>query len=116
MGEDLIYKMVGFLESASPVLWEASVRQATMTGYSNLMWCIVLLICALASARGAVYGFREAKKERYTEWEWIWPSLATIAPFLTGFAFGCLDYAIRMLANPTYYAVKLLLKLIPGSS
>jgi hypothetical protein len=115
MGEELIYKLVEFLETASPMLWEAAARQSIVNAWVNVLWFVILAAVTGSLIRTGVYCLRQTKEHPYDEYD-IGATISLLFGAIAGWiAISCLTFAIKSGLNPTYYAILNLIELIPGS-
>ena len=115
MGEELIYKLVDFLETASPMVWEAAVRQSIVNAWVNVLWFVILAVSTGGLVWGVKHCLRQWKEHPYHDWDMGVGVLSIIAAVAGLIAFNCLAFAIKSGLNPTYYAILNLIELIPGS-
>lgn len=113
MNEDLILKLIEFLEGASPILWEAAVRQVWLGALGRTLWALLCGGITAALIPFAIYSVRRYRQANGFNW---WDFTAGIAGVLA-FAFflltlGLLQEAVGFVLNPTYYAIVNLTKLV----
>lgn len=114
--EEAIGKLIEFIESASPVMWESARTQVISDVVSSLIWAIAALLLAVLFYISGKYAWGVSKESKYDEGSWIVASAsAYFLAAITGLiALGPLTSAIKMLINPTYYAIQNLVALWPG--
>jgi len=115
MGEELIYKLVDFLETASPMLWEAAVRQSIVNAWVNVLWFVVLTIATSATVRASIGCLHRREEHPYDDWGEMAAVGGIVSIIVALIALMTLVNAIKSGLNPTYYAIKNLIDLVPGS-
>jgi hypothetical protein len=125
MNEDvlaLIQQLINAVETAAPKVWEVMLRQVTIEGWTNLAWGVLVLLIFVGMWLGAI---RAARKSHiaarwYQDGSLDKEDLRMIAMFLgivsaipLLVAAFLLTDAVRMLANPDYYAALRLMELVP---
>ncbi len=111
----ILSKLVEFIESASPVIWEAAQGQVVAYITTDIIWAVVWAATAYALFRLGRFCWALAGDSRRDEEIW---GVGAGFSFLTsaGAAFGAMflaTEAIKMAINPTYYAIRALLALVP---
>ena len=113
MGEELIYKLVDFLETASPMVWGAVFQQIAVQARSRIMWGFVCFIIAVVLAKCAVWNWKQ-ERGHYDDYL-IFGTMACCAGIASLIGIALFNEAAMMIQNPTYYAIKNLIDLVPGS-
>jgi hypothetical protein len=116
MDNELIRKIVEFVEEASPFIWDAVQRQVVVKVGIEIAWMILFIFLAGLCAYGFKWSFKKYQEGSY---DFNGAPLA----WLSGFGFFVwvlatgisLFSAIAILVNPDYHAIKLLIELIPGT-
>ena len=110
MIDTVLQKLVEFVETASPFLWETLYRQVYVQVFQNLFWALILLVLTFASYK--LYQYCKVKKEEdgeYSSWEigiFFGVTVAVIFPILS---LVCFSEVVVRLMNPNYYAIQLIL-------
>lgn len=120
MEKELLERLIDFVEGASPVVWEAAMKQVQVSLIQSLMWVVFFII----SASVCFYLGR---------WQWKWYKELTeggrrgrgddhdamavvlwiIAAFLLIVAFMGIVSSLGRIINPEYYAIKELVGFLP---
>ena|SRR3990167_7014669 len=122
MTEELLQKLIDIVLNTAPELWRIAVRQVIVNGVRNALFFIISMIAIFIFPkvlRRLEEEYRRAKNdpERYHADEefpymvgkifaWVFLGIAVLVAFLT------LDATIGYLANPEYYAIKVLFGLV----
>ena len=106
MDEELLGRLLQFVEEASPFVWAAVRRQAIIDYMHIGFWAAVL-----GGACWQLAGMSKNKMKNYRDDADGY--VFAIAAVLTGFAaLGLLAYLTGIVASPDYYAIRLLLNLV----
>jgi len=108
--EDIAIEIIEMVKSLSPEVWRIFVRQAYVSGISNIAWGFLLGILTVLDVKAMKF-FREEIEED----ENYIPVVilgGIIGLFLLVLTFVCLTDGITMVANPDYRAIELLLQSI----
>ena len=116
MDNELIRRIVEFVEEASPIIWASVQRQVMVSAAVNLFWAAVLLIVGIGALYFTVRCFKYYKEDIYSNSDWsLWGLISATASGLFFLLFGfCLIDGLSILVNPDYYAIKGLIDLFPG--
>ncbi len=121
----MLSKLVDFVESASPVIWEAAQRQVVADIVSSMVWVIVCLILVIALVwlarwsyatlkqmaeenKGA--GYYSMRNEDGFAFAFVSSGIGAVIAAIIFFAL-ITDIA-KMVINPTYYAIENILTLV----
>jgi len=118
MTDDVLRELIEFLKDASPLVWNALIKQVYVEASGNLAWAIVLLIAAIVLYKLGKLSKQKSKgdEEHYPSPEWaiicglFWVSSASAAMF----SFGLLVSAVQRFINPEFYAIRFILWNIGG--
>ena len=111
MEEQLVARLIEFVESASPTVWAAARGQVSVMIAQSIVWLIVLLIMLGVCAFGAIRA-RKGTRQHSGDWEAF-----SIMSVITGIIVLALittvvnDY-MALTMNPDYYAIKALTDLL----
>lgn len=114
MSEELILKLVGLIENASPILWGIALKQVAVDlAMSQVALWLSVAICVLAVILSIRYG-KEVDWDSYdtrpNDWVFVlWACVSIISLLIALFN---LKPVISMSINPEYHAIKLLLSLV----
>lgn len=117
MIDQVLQKLIEFLQEASPLVWQALVKQVYVEAFSKFAWGALLLVCAFLLARVAAKS-KASYEEEYRDGRWAEDSAAGFVYLMSllvgvgGFAF--VVSALKWVANPEYYAIRLILSNIGG--
>lgn len=125
--EDILKELVAFIQNAAPVLWEAAYRQAYVTAIFNAGWALVGVVGAYLSYRLAKHGLKIVRERQekgghcyHDPDPWDVDTMGMVicggvaAPLLTLLAIVSTSEVLARLINPTYYAILILVRMIPG--
>jgi hypothetical protein len=118
MIDETLSKLIEFLESASPLVWQTLIKQVYLEAFSKLVWGIAILVVALV-----LYRFANLHKKAYEEkWDdgryfqdgdpWI---IYTAISLVGLWAFYLLVAAAMWFINPEFYAIRFLLEKVTGN-
>ena len=114
MGEELVVRLVEFVESASPVVWAAARQQVMVRLFQNILGLLFfssLIVGCVFLLRLSRRKLREAAYEDEVPWV-IAIAVSVICPVFFGtIAFFCAHDIVGFLLNPDYYAIEILLEL-----
>jgi hypothetical protein len=106
MEEELITRLIEFVESASPTIWAAAQRQLGVLMFQNILWLVMLSIAMIVCIVTAIYA--KGKKDGYGDWGFVL-AMAILFGLMAFFAaFGLATEIIGMTMNPDYYVIKIL--------
>ena len=112
--DEVLHKLIEFVESASPVIWAAAQQQVWANIIETAVWLGIIGILFLVCLVTSIYCIRRIRQHRYHE-DWTvgaWFAVAgTVLLFLI--SGGLLADFLKMLNNPLWYAIKILGELVP---
>ena len=112
MTDEILQKLIEFIENASPLIWDTLVRQVYTEAAGMLLGAIFLVAGIVVLASLAKRWNEKAQDDALGMWDvWSGTSYFVIAGATLG-SFACLLSASMRLANPEFYAIKLILSLI----
>jgi len=131
--EQALLSLISLLKAASPVVWEAAIRQVLVVAYTELFFGILVLVSAIISATCLVkmyrayaeveaahgYDLKEAVRAKYAvalHWKddigefmlWAWLIVFSIIGIVN------VASAVMHLSNPVWYAIEWLLSAATG--
>jgi hypothetical protein len=124
MTDQVLQKLIEFLQNASPLVWHIFIKQVYIDAATNIVLAIILLVPFVVLVRGgnrARIMLKQEQTDRSTNesadhWEgmaWAYylssafPGIASFILFTT---------AIGYLINPEYYVIQMILSKITGGS
>jgi len=114
MIDEVPKKLIEFLQQASPLVWEALVRQVYAIAFSHIAWGIAWLVACFGMWKFA--DFCEKQADEYNEdnrkWlgtKWVFRVLCFLVFFIL---FSLFVSASMRIFNPDYYAINLILSQI----
>ena len=125
MEEEVVSKLINFIESASPVIWEAAQRQVTANMVSNIIWILLLVAVITASVVVAKkllgtlseYEKHNAEADRFDKKDDEGVAVGFIC--VIALAVVCAIFLVvlsaqtaKMAINPTYYALSNIISLV----
>ena len=112
--DEVLHKLIEFVESASPVVWAAAQQQVRGNIIETGVWLGIATILFLVCLATSVYCVHRARHQgRYEDW-WAGVGLTvTGTVLLLLFSGGLLGEFLKMLNNPLWYAIKILGELVP---
>ena len=114
MGEELVVRLVEFVESASPVVWAAARQQVSVMAFRNLFVVVVFLVIVVGSVFVVRWAKHKIPKACRADEDFYWAALcfaALLGCVLLVISVFLLGDAISYLMNPDYYAIEILLEL-----
>ena len=106
---EALQKLIEFVESASPVIWAAYLKQVYVFATGNLAWAAVLGSGYVAIRKAAAYCWKQCEESSNDDWEiglgLAWASIVIVGLVAVGLTIG----AGMRFANPEFYAISLLL-------
>ena len=124
--DEVLVKLVEFVENASPVIWEAAQRQVVADMATNAIWIVAavglaaFLVWVARGCENVILGIEEynegkgwsnAKDSEGWHMSLIMSYVGVVA--LTLGALVLLTGNIRMAINPTYYAIQNIMGMVP---
>lgn len=115
MIDEVLRKLIEFLQEVSPLVWQALVKQVYVEAFSKFAWGALLLIGAFFLVKLAAK-VKAAYKEEYQDGaEDITAGLVYFISLFVGVVgFAFVVSALKWVANPEYYAIRLLVENIGG--
>lgn len=117
MIDEVLRKLIEFLQEASPLVWQTLVKQVYVEAFSKFAWGALLLVGAFFLVKFAAK-LKATYEEEYPDGRWAEDSVAGFVYLMSlfvgvaGFAF--VISALKWVANPEYYAIRLILSNIGG--
>jgi len=112
MGEEVLSKLIKFVEMASPQVWAMAQRQVQICILQSIFWGILCIVATVCLARVAKDRWVAFKEDKYSMND-FWAGLSVILAVCTGFtATSLCNNLIALVINPQYHAVKELLSLV----
>jgi chromate transport protein ChrA len=106
--EQVLGELIDFLKNASPVVWNALIKQTYMEGVVSIVWAAILVLIA--------FGFYKLGKKLNNSDEdtlfWL-SSFVASGIFLFIGVFRFIE-GIMWLINPEFYAIRYILEKITG--
>lgn len=112
MSEELIKRLIEFLETASPFVWQVVNKQVLVLTIQSIFWCIVTAVIAFVCAIWAKKEYAKHKEEPQDMHEIYVVFLSIGAAFALIVAFCLASEVVGYLINPDYRAIKIMLDLI----
>ena len=109
MGEEVLSKLVEFIGSASPVIWETARRQVVVDLVQCIVWMVLFAAVAYACVKWSKYFWRKHQEDKYGCHEVSVGFLIGGAVFAVIIVAVLLTHIIGVAINPNYYAIRLLL-------
>ena len=112
MEEQVLSKLIEFVEMASPQVWAMAQRQVYVVALQNAIWGILCLIGAVVLVKLAINRWEEHKGDRYDMNDAAAVFSAAGAGILViGVVVAC-NNLIATLVNPQYQAIRMILDLV----
>jgi hypothetical protein len=117
MDNELIRKIVEFVEEASPIIWAAVQRQVAVTVVLDLIWAALFLALTIGLVYGCIRCRNKYLEDTYRNDAYSMSAIflvlgAAVTTFMFVFLF---NNALSHLLNPDYHAIKILIDLFPGT-
>lgn len=111
MVDEILKKLIEFLQQASPLVWASLVRQVYAIAFSQIAWAVALIALCFGAWKFSHFCEKQQKTDDYNDGEWGFTKWAFRVCALLGalVPFGLLVSAAMMIFNPDYYAIGLIL-------
>jgi hypothetical protein len=111
MVDEILKKLIEFLQQASPLVWASLVRQVYAIAFSQIAWSVAVLVLCFAAWKFSNFCEKQQENDDYNDddWstaKWVLRSLSALALLIP---FGLVVSAIMRIYNPDYYAIWLIL-------
>jgi hypothetical protein len=121
MIDQVLQKLIEFLQNASPLVWSTLVKQVYVEAISMIAWAVGLFVlCLLLIKFGKWLGAKsEEMAEKRSDYDtdgynmgkWV----SYLSSFMAGvFFFSLLIEAFKHIANPNFYAIQYIVQTITG--
>ena len=110
MEEQLIARLIEFVESASPTVWAVASKQASVIVFQDVLGLVVMSIATVACIGIGIYAKR--KKEDYDDWGFVLAMSVMLGLIAFCAAFALVTDIIGRTMNPDYYAIKAMTDLL----
>jgi hypothetical protein len=104
-----IQKLIEFIESKSPFLWETLYKQVYIEIWLNFVWFAVCGGLVVASYKLYKYGLKKKEEDEFSMWEMAAVGGCCGVVILSVVAVMCFNNGLVRLINPDYYAITLIL-------
>lgn len=112
MNEELLKRLIEFLETASPYAWQVVSRQVLVVMIQSIFWCVATTISAIVCTGLAKKEYAKYIEDTYGLHELNCVFLA-IGAIIAAVVAACLaSNVIAYVFNPDYCAIKMLLSLV----
>lgn len=116
MGEDVVQKLIEFVQNASPVVWNAALKQVQVDAVLYFIGAVVFLVLTIGCI--SLTRWSNNKKKEATDWNESDYDLgiyfgAAGAVLFTLCTVGFICEMVVRLINPTWYAIQNILNLLP---
>lgn len=117
MVDQVLEKLIEFLENASPLVWEALLKQVYNNAISNFVWAGLLLVICITLIIVTAWIIKQTSKDDNEDGTWF--SIMFFVVIFTlvavGVMIGTTLSGWKMLNNPTYYAIMDVIHTIGGN-
>ena len=113
MEEQLVARLIEFVESASPTVWAAARGQVSVMIAQSIVWLTVLLIVLGACAFAAVYARKKMRPYGSGDWEAFSIMSVIVGIIVLALITAVVNDYMALTMNPDYYAIKALAELVP---
>ena len=110
--EDVLSKLIEFVEVAIPQVWAAAYRQVYVDIVLKAVWGTILLIAAMFLGKAAIPGWVAEIVKDTRAMNGFEFTFGIVAAGFSIIAAICFSSIIGPLMNPNYYAIKVLLALV----
>lgn len=109
MEDELLRKLIEFIEQASPVIWGIVRRRVAVELVQSIIWLVVCVVGTYLLARLCKNRWEAYKENTYSDSD-ISATLSGVAAAILGVAIPIiLTNVVSLALNPDYYAIRLLL-------
>lgn len=117
MIDEVLRKLIDFLQGASPLVWQALIKQVYVEASARLAWAIgcgvvTYFLFKLVNSQKAEYE-KECSDGRFLQdsaWAWLYAGIACTAIA----SFGLAVSSFMWFFNPEFYAIRFILQNIGG--
>jgi len=118
--ESILNRLINLMETTAPELWAIAMQQVQTMVASNAIWAGTLLVLLIACLAAFVYCNRALQsndrldysdREAYQGGKWAAFGIGIVL-FLV--EMGILSDIIKYLMSPEYYAIRMLINLLPS--
>ena len=112
MNEEILNKLLEWIETASPQLWGILTKQVSIALAQNILWLGLFLIGIFFTVKAIKYG-EKLKDEDYMN-DWEIPTVGGWCGLILFIALSCcmVTDLINIIFNPEWYAIQLLINRI----
>jgi hypothetical protein len=106
MIEEAVTKLIEFLQTASPMVWETLIKQVYVEAYSQIAWGVILLLVGCFMVRTSLVCYKKLMDDDDDFWGHA--SMTTGLLSVLCFLFMAVNFfsGLKQLANPQFYAIK----------
>ena len=112
MIDEALRQLIEFINTASPVIWESTIRQVYVETFAKLIWMVGLAVAGFYLMKlGNYFGKKKDKASYSDEFEYgVASALAYIfSAIAITISFSLMVSAITHFANPEFYAIQYLI-------
>ena len=106
--EDIAIEIIEMVKSLSPEVWRIFVRQAYVSGISNIAWGFLLGVLTILDVKAVKFFLKKTEEDRDYEIG-VFVGAITGASLLI-MSLVCFSDGATILINPDYEAIQLLLR------
>ena len=106
--EDIAIEIIEMVKSLSPEVWRIFVRQAYVSGISNIAWGFLLGVLTILDVKAVKFFLKKTEEDRDYEIGVFVGAITGVSLLIMSLV--CFSDGITMLANPEYRALELLLQ------
>jgi len=125
--DDVLIKLVEFVETASPVIWEAAQRQVYANIVVGAMWAVVMIVSVVGLVWASVKAYRKIREiAAYNKEHGDHYNSPNADPYEAAMIIGTITAIVlavlmvvnitaiaKMAINPTYYAIQNIMGMVP---
>lgn len=106
---EAIQKLIEFLQSASPVVWAALIRQVYVESAGKFIWSLGLLVLCYVLFRAGKWAYSQYQEDEFSMYDIATWTFFIFSGAVGIAAFGLLVSGIMWLLNPQFYAIRFIL-------
>ena len=109
MGQELIQKLMGYIETASPELWRIALQQVDVIIFQSGFWMVIFGLTSILGVVMIVFALREGDESELAEISFPSGFLLFLIG-VVGLVYNLINF-VSYRINPEYYAIEVIMNL-----
>jgi len=111
--EVILGELIDMVQATAPMLWAIAQRQVLVNTVGSAVWAGLCILVTIVSGLAACHCVQQYREKGFSS-SWDMAAILTGAVACTALivALCCLNSVVIYIANPGYYAIKVLLELV----